>query len=102
MREAYVIGHDGQDVGRALGRGDALGEVQRGVLGRAADLAFEWLCRTRQDFLRLCWKRVHRAQRNAERGGGNENVYVGDCYNGAFPGGLACWAAPAFAARAAR
>ena len=70
--EAHVIGHDEQDVRRALGCGDALGEVRRGLLGRAANLSFEWLWRTRQDFLRLCRKRAHRAQRNAEGGGDND------------------------------
>ncbi len=47
--------------GRALGRFDALGEVRRGVLGRAADLAAEGLFGPGQDFLcpcRCCARRL--------------------------------------------
>ena len=79
--EAHVIGEDEQDVGRALGHGDAFREVRRGVLRRAADLAFERRLRMGQNFLRRCWKRLHRAQRNAERDG-NESLCTGEFHDG--------------------
>jgi hypothetical protein len=49
--EAGVVDENEQNIRRALGRMNFLGEVRRGVLRRAPDMALERLLRPRQDFL---------------------------------------------------
>ena len=52
--KAHIIGQEEQDIRSAFGCFDALGEIRRGLLGRAANLAFEGLFWPGQDFLRPC------------------------------------------------
>src|SRR5262245_52434713 len=57
--EADVVGEDQEDVGRALGRFDTLGEIGNRALDGASDLALERRLGTRQGLLRDRWPCEH-------------------------------------------